>query len=180
MLQTNLKGPLTLAGIVIGLSLVLGVGGAFLLDRWLTAEAQAVASARIASSRAATLGPRIASLKDQEQAAASYGRVLSLLLPTQEQLLEVPRSVEQLGVGHNVQSRFQFQGSPPPGAVEPGASLPFTLAATGAPGDLAAFLADFEHKNPRYTISIASAEININPLEQGGGQLAVTGSFYYQ
>lgn len=180
MLQTDIKGPLTLAGIVVGLSLLLGLGGSYLLDSWLDKEVAGVVSERVASARATTLGPRIGALKAQERAAAAYSRVISLLLPTQEQLLEVPRTVEQLGVGHGVDARFQFQGSPPPGNVEPGASLPFMLSANGSPSGLADFLADFERKNPRYTLALDTTEITASTLESGGGKLTVSGSFYYQ
>lgn len=179
MLQTNLKGPLTLAGIVIGLSLVLGLGGSWFLARALGREAQAVSVARMTSARAATLGPRIAALQSQEEIAARYQRVLALLMPTQEQLLEVPRNIEELGRSRQVEARFQFLGSPAAGASKPGDSLPFSLTASGKPAALLTYLEDLEIKNPRYTISISGTDMSLRG-EESDATLSATGNFFYQ
>lgn len=179
MLQTNVKGPLTIAGIVVGLSLVLGLGGSYLLARALGAKAQAVSDARVASARAATLGPRIVELKSQEESANAYERVLALLMPTQEQLLEVPRSIEQLGRSHQVEARFQFLGSPGSGAAKAGASLPFSLSGTGSAANVASFVEDLELRNPRYTIGINSLEVTLSATDSDS-RLSVSGDVYYQ
>ena len=179
MLQTNLKGPLTLAGIVIGLSLLLGLGGSYFLASALDAKAQAVSAARVAAARASTLGPRLAALEDQEAIAAGYERVIALLMPNQEQLLEVPRNIEQLARSHGTSASFQFLGSPAAGEAKPGDSLPFSLVVSGAPEALMAFLQNLEVRNPRYTLSVSTAELELAGQE-GGGRLSVTGSFYYQ
>lgn len=178
MLQTNLKGPLTLAAIVIGLSLLIGLGGSWFLASKLEAESQLVSNERMTAARASTLGPRIAALKDQEAAAAAYQRVISLLMPNQEQLLEVPRSIEQLARIHGADARFQFLGSPPPGATKPGDSLPFSLTANGTPEALTAYLVDLELKNPNYTISINNVELSMGGPD--GSKLTTAGNFYYQ
>ena len=179
MLQTNVKGPLTLAAIVIGLSLLLGLGGSYFLSSALANQAQAVADARVASARAATLGPRIASLKAQEAAAAAYERVITLLMPTQEQLLEVPHSIEQLGSTHNVDAHFRFLGSPQAGATKLGASLPFSLMAGGSPDSLLEYLDDLEIKNPHFTISVSSVEL-IAGNDAQSNSMNINGNVYYQ
>lgn len=177
MLQTNLKRPLTLALGVIGLSLVVGIGGATLLGRALEAQAQEVIAARVAIARSSTLAPRLAELRAQEPQAAAYERVLGLLLPTQEQLLEVPRVLEQLGRSYDVTAKFQYQGSEPGvGAVS---ALPFTIVANGTPGNLALYLREVEIRHPRYTISIGSVDLTASQA-QPEAQLSIAGSIYYQ
>lgn len=178
MLQTNIKGPLTLAGIVIGLSLVVGLGGSWYLGSLITEKAAAVTAARVESSRIATLGPRLAALKTQEDTAAGYQRVLSLLLPTQDQLLEVPRAIEQLARTHQVEGRFTFLGSPSAGPTSAGASLPFSFAGNGTPLQLTSFLEDLESKNPRYTVRVGQAEITAG--SDGVSALSINGDFYYR
>lgn len=178
MLQTNVKGPLVLAGIVIGLSLVIGLGGSWYLGSLLKAEAASIVAARVESSRIATLGPRLAALKAQEATAAGYQRALSLLLPTQEQLLEVPRAVEQLARTHQVEGQFAFLGSPPAGPSPAGAALPFSFSGSGAIASLTDFLDDLESRNPRYTVRIGQAEIAAD--SEGTARLSVTGDLYYR
>ena len=180
MLQTNIKRPLVIAGIVVGLSLVLGIGGSWALASYINSEVAAVSAARIEAARIATLGPRLATLKSQEAEADAYARVISLLLPTQEQLLEMPRVIESVGNAHSVSARLSFVGSGDPAATEIGATLPFALTATGAPANLAEFLRDIEIQNPRYTISISSADIAGSAAEPSTSKLNASGVVYYQ
>ena len=186
MLTTDLKGPLTRALLVIGLSILLGVGGIVLLGYLIEAKADEVRQTRTAAghlnggfAKAATLTPRLSELRQQEERAAGYERVFSLLLPTQEQLLEVPRVIESLGRSLGVESRFEFQGSPVLGAT--GVTfLPFSLSAKGSPQALGAYLKELEISNPRYIVEIGTVSIDSAASVPGDANLSVSGSLYYQ
>jgi Tfp pilus assembly protein PilO len=180
VLQTNLKRSLSIAGIVVGLSLVLGLGGAYLFNSYINNEVKDIIAARVTAARLATLGPRLAQLKNEEPVAAAYTRVISLLLPSQEQLLEIPRNIEQLGQTHGVSAKFQFLGSAEPGPTKPGTWLPFSLNVSGTSEAVAAFLKDLEVTNPRYTLDMKTVDLTANTLDPGGSKLNVSGNVYYQ
>lgn len=180
MLQTSLKKPLTIAAIIIGLSLVLGLGGSYVLGQYLSTQTAAITAARIEAARVATLAPRITQLKTQEATAASYERVIGLLLPTQEALFEMPRAIEIIGQSHSVNVVFKFLGSADAGETKAGASLPFSILATGSPTNLQLFLDDIELKNPRYTISIGGIDMTGGAIDANTGQLSANGIVFYR
>lgn len=180
MLQTNIKKPLTITGLVIGISLIGGFGGSYFLAQQLNEKTEAVVAARVASARAATLAPRITALKQQEDEALAYERILALLLPNQEQLLQVPRDIEALGKVRGVEARFRFLGSPTPGTTAPATPLPFTMTATGNAMAIAEFLKDVELTNPRYTVNISLVEFGTLPGDTVNAKADMTGNVYYQ
>lgn len=179
MLETNLKGPLTVALIVLGVSLGLGIAGVLIMSHYLNNEARAISMKRSTTVQAASLTPRISELRAQQTQAASYERIFSLLLPKQDQLLEVPRVIEQSGKAYNVDAKFQFQSSPALD-VTSATALPFALQATGRSDDLAAYLRHLEVTNPRYMISVGRAEITASPQNPERSTLAIQGNLYYQ
>ncbi len=179
MLKVNLRGPLTLALTVTSISIVLGLLGILILGHYLDGAAQAMRDKRYAAAQAANLTPRITELRSQEARAAGFERVFSLLLPKQDQLLEVPRVIEQLARSYNVEATFQFLGSPALD-VTSATPLPFSLSAKGTPTDLAAYLRNLEVTNPRYMLSVERVELNAVVLTPETSQLGVTGSVYYQ
>jgi hypothetical protein len=179
VLQTKLKGPLTVALTVTGLSIAIGLAGVLLFGYYLDGAAQAMRDKRYAAAQAANLTPRITELRAQETGAAGYERIFSLLLPKQDQLLEVPRVIEQLANSYSVEATFQFLGSP---ALDVTAAtpLPFGLNAKGTPENLAAYLRNLEVTNPRYMIGVERVELSGVVLTPETSQLSVQGSLYYQ
>lgn len=169
---------MTVALVVLCTSLGIGIAGMLVLGHYLEAKASEVQTTRVAASKAATLSPRISDLKSQEQRAAGYDRIFSLLIPTQEQLLEVPRVIEALGQVQGLETKFSFQGSPELG-VTGVTKLPFTLTAKGPERNLADFLEDLEISNPRYLIAVDRVSLDEGRAGAESGVLSVGGSFFY-
>ena len=180
MQQESLRLPLLAVLITIVVSFTVWFGVHYFLTSNIEKDILTIQQERGALSRTTTLAAQTADLKAQEPIAASYERVISVLLPTQEQLLEVPRTVEQFGRTQGVEAEFTFTGSGQGGVVQPGSSLPFTVRATGPSNRLALFFKDFEVRIPRYTFDVTHVDLAGSLLQPEQYSLSLRGTIFYQ
>lgn len=144
---------------------VAAAGAAVLLAiiGWLSADVQAQAD-RIQKDRvlirerSASIGA-LAELKARASQATLYEQKLNAFLPAQEQLLDFPRTLDNLARIRKVSLSFAFQG----GQVTPQGGMPgavgFTLDVAGAFPDILSFLNDVEIEPPRFLADLGSFDI---------------------
>ncbi len=123
----------------------------------LAAQATLIVNDRSLISRSTGAAERLAGLKKDQQAAEGYQRIMDLLLPPQEKLLDLPRDVESVGRLHQVGALLTFTGADESGANT--SPLGFTITATGSGQHLIDFLKELEVNHSKYTIAIDSIDI---------------------
>ncbi|MBM3257133.1 MAG: hypothetical protein FJY98_02275 [Candidatus Liptonbacteria bacterium] len=140
-----------------GIILLVGIIG------WLASDIEAQAS-RVAQDRTlirerSTSIAALAELKHRAPQATLYEQKLNAFLPTQEQLLDFPRTLDNLARVRKVALNFAFQGGQAlPQGNTPG-SVGFSLDVTGAYADIMGFLKDVEFEPPRFLATFDSFDL---------------------
>ncbi len=176
-MKSGFKKQLWISFGIIGGAIVAASVAVYFLSGDIDAQATQIITAKTAiAQQAATVGT-LASLKSDAVRAASYAAVMGQLLLDRDELIAFPQWVATAGVAHNVQVSVVFQG----GNTTTTASLPasdgFSLSATGAAVDLAAFLDDIETQKPGFLIAIDSIDLTNNGASY---QLSAQGKVFSQ
>ncbi len=101
----------------------------------------------------------LAELKRNATHALRYEEKMNAFLPTQEQLLDFPRTLDNLARVRQLALNFGFQGgqTPPQGST-PGA-VSFALDVSGAFENILGFLKDVEVEPPRFLTTFDTFDI---------------------
>jgi hypothetical protein len=160
------------AGLIVAAFAVFG-GLFYFVNGKLQAETKAIISDRTMLTRATGAAERLAALKNDQPLAEAYGRLISLFLPNQENLLDLPRDIEDVGRLHQVGALFTFS------AGDTGSNtLGFNITATGPGTNLIDFLKEIEVTHPKYTLAIDTVDITgSDPQAQ---QLLATGHVFFK
>ena len=130
---------------------------------WLASDVQAQAD-RIRKDRVlirdrSAAIAALADLKGRASQATFYEQKLSAFLPTQEQLLDFPRTLDNLARIRRISSNFAFRG----GQTAPQGNMPgsigFNLDLSGALEDILSFLKDVETEPPRFLATFESFDL---------------------
>jgi hypothetical protein len=161
-------------GVIVG-ALVVASLGLYILSNDIAGQTQKIVNDKTeAAQQAAVLGI-LAQLKSDAPVAATYTAAMNKLVPTHDDLIEVPGWLNTLAANHNVSISFSFQGGNAPASESSFGTDGFTLSVEGAPSDIAAFLADMETNSPKFLLSVTS----FNLMSNGSGySLSVQGVFY--
>ncbi|MGC9599061.1 MAG: hypothetical protein ABSE18_01615 [Minisyncoccia bacterium] len=152
----DLKRQLQISIGIIAAAIAAASVAIYFFSNSIAAQADKIVSdrTRIAEENAAV--GILASLKSEAAQAAPYAPVLESILPTHDKLVGLPQALNALGQSHNVSVSFAFQGVSAEATVSAPGSDDFSLIATGAPGDLVAFLNDLEAEASGFIIAIDS------------------------
>jgi len=163
------------SGIIVG-SFVLAAALFYVLNNRLAVEGAAIAENRERIDRSTRAAERLAALKVDLPAAEAYERAMTLLLPSQEGLLDLPRDVETIGRLHGIAALFTFSGESDATVTER-SYLSFTITGTGQATNLLAFLKAIEVDHPKFTLSIDSFDLTGTDL--AAQQLLAVGKVYF-
>jgi len=148
-----------------------------LVGNKLAAEATAITNARALISHSTGASERLAILKKDQPIAEGYQRIITLLLPPQENLLDLPRDIESIGRLHQVAALLTFSATDDPSTNPNAGTLGFSITANGSGVNLINFLKQLEVSHTKYTIGIDSMDITgSDPAAQ---QLLATGRVFF-
>lgn len=158
----NFRRRVRFSLIFIAASFVLLGGGLAWLSYGLSDQAQRIVDDRVQLDQRAALLGSLAALKDAAPAAANYEKAMELLMPTQDQLLDFPHTLDNLAKVDQVSLSFSFQG----GQVAPQGANPgyvtFSLNAGGSADNLTNFLKDAEVRASKFLVAFNSFSLSRN------------------
>jgi Tfp pilus assembly protein PilO len=99
----------------------------------------------------------LSDLKKEAIQAQSDLALLQSALPTRDQLISLPRELEQLAKTHTVDLGFSFGSESPSTETQPG-SIRFTMSLGGSLDDLLNFMRAFETN--KYFINLSSVDLS--------------------
>ncbi|MCR4328130.1 MAG: hypothetical protein NUV53_01285 [Patescibacteria group bacterium] len=160
---------------VAGIGVLAGVIGWFASD--IEMQATIINKDRtLARERSASIAV-LAELKSNAAKALRYEQKLNAFLPTQEQLLDFPRTLDNLARVRRLALSFSFRGGQGvPEGVKPG-SVGFTLSATGALSDVLNFMKDIEISPTRFLATLSSADLT--RIGEGEYRLSAQGAVFF-
>jgi hypothetical protein len=176
-LGKSFKKEWWMSGSIIVGTLVIAAAILYILSGDLSGQAgQIVADRAFIAGQNAALSD-FAALKSNAANAVPYTNAMQKLLPTHDQLIGFPGWLASQGDVHNVSVSSAFQGTNTPATASAPGSDSFSLSATGAESDLAAFLGDLETKAQGYLLTIDSFEL----ISEGGNyRLSAQGRVFSQ
>lgn len=145
-------------GIAAGITLtLLGIIGWLALD--IEAQAGRIAEDRILLRDRTASVAALAELKMRAPQALAYEQKLNAFLPAQEQLLDFPRTLDNLARVRQVALNFAFQGGQTAPQGDTPGSVGFSLDITGTFEDIQGFLKDVELEPPRFLAAFDSFDV---------------------
>ena len=171
------KKVLLALGIVLGTIVIFG--GALLWFRQdISKNAAAIASSRVLVGRNIQAMELLAELKKTAAQVDVYERQMKMLLPTQDELINVPRWIEEAAKSHDVALNMAFQpgGIIAPQNEEPG-QIGLEINATGSYDKLVKFLEEIEMRSPRLVVVLRSLDLT---RVDGGYRLNSIGGLYFR
>lgn len=104
----------------------------------------------------------LAELRSKEKEVEAYANRLNALLPARDDLIELPKFLEELGRIHQVNIRFSFRGgaATEPSGTEPG-SVAFSIDATGSYERLQRFFSEMEAGSTKFISVLDSLDVNL-------------------
>jgi len=177
-MKTNFNRRLLLSVGVIAVSVIATVAALVYLSGDLGTYASKLVSSRVTMQANTAALARLAELKRDSQPAAVYQAAINSLLPTKNNLINVPPAITALATADGVTATFSFQGNPsvpPAGSV---GTVPFSLGAQGPLNNVTSFLADVETKTTGFLLTINSFDV----VNNGAGTANLTGNgvIYFQ
>lgn len=173
-MERSFKQAATLNAGLILLAFAAFAGLFYFVNGKLNEQTKAIVENRVMLSRATGASERLAVLKQDQPLARGYARLIGLFLPPQENLLDLPRDIEEVGRVHQVGALFTFSGS----ENTQGNTLAFNITATGPGTNLIDFLKEIEVSYPKYTLAIDSVDITgSDPQSQ---QLLAMGRVFFK
>ncbi len=134
------------------------------------------AGRQVIAERAYTI-ENISKLKQQQPEAEVIRKKIDAILPRRDELISFQNFLEGLSRVHNVGVSFSFSGlpvEPVPGV--PG-SVPFSIALTGEPRDIANFLSAVELKSTKFLVNFNGVTL----FADGGAYRAdLKGNVYFR
>lgn len=115
----------------------------------------------------------LSELKKESEIAKTNYALIETALPTRDQLISLPRELEQLAKKTSVDLGFSFGSETPSTDSQPG-SIRFTMSLGGAMNDLLNFLKVFETN--KYYINLSS--VDISKKEGDRFSLGTTGEIF--
>lgn len=108
----------------------------------------------------------LAELKSKSSEVKSYGNRLNALLPSRDDLIELPKFLEERGRIHQVSVKFAFKGeaATKPKDSQPG-SVAFTLDVTGSDERLRSFFREIETASTKFMIVLDTMDMNLSGNE---------------
>ncbi len=167
--------------LIIGISVIAGSILAFLLvsgymTNNLSVLADNIAASRFLLAKRAELLENLADIKKSSSEATLYKQKMDALLPTQEQLLNLPQILNGLASAHGVSFSFSFRGTPTlPQGGSPG-SIIFAMDSSGSLDALLLFLNDIEPKATRSILSLDN--FDLTKVDQGYHLVAQGRAFF--
>lgn len=152
-------------GIILGSVLIFGM-----LSFWFagkikeSADKASLSKASISNyNRAVAI---FAELKSKESEVELYSKYLKALLPSKDDLIELPRFLEESGRVHQVNVKFNFKAGAvaEPQGKQPG-SVGFTLHVAGSYDRLRNFFKEIESGSIKFMIALDSMDVNLSGNE---------------
>ena len=147
--------------ILLGSFAVLWIGF-FFLARDIRGQAEIVEDDRILIAQNSRLVETLASLKKISPRVKGYEQKLSTLIPTQDNIIDFQRWMEDQGRTAGVGLTFSFEGTVAPPTLETPGYYPFSIRAQGNYLPMLNFLRELEISTTKFLISIEAFDLNHN------------------
>ncbi len=146
------------AGIAVGMiTLLAAVAGWFAAD--LSTQRSKVVQDRVLIRERSASIAILAELKRNAVQALRYEQKMNAFLPTQEQLLDFPRTLDNLARVRKLTLNFGFQGGQTPSQGNAPGAVSFALDVNGTFNDILGFLKDVEVEPPRFLAAFDTFDI---------------------
>lgn len=176
-MEKSFKRELILGICLIAGSILAFLGVSSFLSGKLSEIATSITTSRFLLAKRAELLENLADIKKTSSEANTYKQKIDALLPTQEQLLNLPQALNGLASAHKVSFSFTFKGTPTvPQASSPG-WIAFAMDSSGDLNSILLFLNDIEPRSTRFILSIDN--FDLSKVDQGY-HLVAQGKAYFQ
>lgn len=140
----NFKKSLFVSIGIILAAIIAASGALYFFSNDLSGKTDKILSDKTMITERSAAVASLAQLKHDAPIAAAYTDAVNKLLPTHDDLIGFPNWIDGLAQAHNVGITVAFTGSNVPANGNLPGTDSFSLTATGALADLAAFLEDIE------------------------------------
>ncbi len=145
-------------GIIVA-SIAITWGALYFFIGDLSANADAIVSARAALNRQNAAVANLASLKGQAAQAAQYEAAISQLVPSQYGLVAFAQWFTAQGKNYGVNATAEFQGSVTPSQGSTPGSAIFSFSASGSLSNLAAFFDFVSAKSSGFLVAFNTFDV---------------------
>ena len=145
-------------GIIVA-SIVIAAGALYFFAGNLSANADAIVSARAALNKQNSVVANLAGLKQQAAQAAQYQTAMGQLVPNQYGLVTFEQWFSEQGAKYHVSASASFQGAATPSAGSTPGSAAFSFTVSGSLDDVDSFLNFVSAQSPDFLIAFNSFNV---------------------
>ncbi len=174
----NFKKEFRVGLIVFGVIGVVFAGFIWVAKGQVSSLSSRIAGVQGLISQQRTISSQLIELREDKDLAEKYERVMDVLVPTEKQIFDLKKWIENQAKTHGVEVVFDFAGNKTDPMESSLGNYPFSIKISGNVFDAASFISFLENQSPQFLMSFEDLSAGTN--QSGSGQVALKGKVYFK